>query len=265
LEARGRDTGMRLNGKVAVVTGSAAGMGKAMALRMAQEGAAMVITDIDVKGMDGVVSEITKAGGKAVACKADVTNRSELQNLMKTTVDAFGQIDILVNNAGVSRNRPFLEMTKEDWNFVLDIDLHGVFNCTQAVAVYMMEKRYGKIINISSISGMGASAHLGANANYAAAKAGVIQLTKTFARELGPYGINVNCIAPGAIQTTFQLTTRTPEQVEEHFRVRREQSVLKRIGKPEDVANAALFLASDESSFITGHLLAVNGGRSDLM
>jgi NAD(P)-dependent dehydrogenase (short-subunit alcohol dehydrogenase family) len=224
-----------------------------------------VVTDIDVKGMDAVVGEITHEGGTAIACKADVTERSEIQNLMKTTADKFGRIDILVNNAGVTRNRPFLEMTNEDWDFVLDIDLKGVFNCIQAAAVYMMDKRYGKIVNMSSISGMGASAHLGANANYAAAKAGVIQLTKTFARELGPYGINVNCIAPGAIQTNFQFTRRTPEEVEEHFRVRRMQSALNRIGKPEDVANAALFLASEESSFITGHLLAVNGGRTDLM
>ena len=256
---------MRLSGKVAVITGSGAGMGRAMALRMAQEGAAIVVNDINVEAMNSAVNEITGSGGRAAGCKADVRNRAEVKNLMATAVEKFGHMDILVNNAGVSRNRPFQEMTDDDWDYVLAIDLKGVFNCIQAAAGYMMERRYGKIINMSSISGMGASAHMGANANYAAAKAGVIQLTKTFARELGPYGINVNCIAPGAIQTAFQLISRTPEQVEEHNRVRAEQAVLKRVGKPEDVANTALFLASDDSSFISGHVLAVNGGRSDLM
>ena len=256
---------MRLGGKVAIVTGSGSGIGKAIVLRMAQEGASIVVNDIDIDRMNNVVSEITQLGGKAIACKADVTNRSEVRNLMKTTAEKFGQVHIIVNNAGVSRHRRFLEMTEEDWDVVLAVDLKGVFNCIQAVAGCMMQQRYGKIINISSISGRGASAHLGANANYAAAKAGVIQLTKTFARELGPYGINVNCIAPGTMQTPFIYTGRSPEQVEKHLEFRKQQSVLHRVGKPEDIANAALFLASDESSFIAGQLLCVDGGRTDCM
>lgn len=236
-----------------------------MITRMAEEGASVVVNDINDQEMSNVVGEITKGGGNAIACRADVTRRSEIRNLMKTSADKLGRIDILVNNAGVSRHRPFLEMTEEDWDVVLAVDLKGVFNCIQAVAETMIKQQYGKIINISSISGRGASAHLGANANYAAAKAGVIQLTKTFARELGPHGINVNCIAPGTMQTPFIYTSRSPKEVEEHLEFRKKQSALHRVGNPEDIANAALFLASDESSFITGQLLCVDGGRTDLM
>ena len=256
---------MRLQGKVAVVTGSGAGMGRAMVLRMAQEGASIVVNDINASAMDAVVAELTVTGAGAIGCKADVTRRAEVKQLMAAAADRFGRIDILVNNAGISRHRHFLEMTEEDWDVVLGVDVKGVFNCIQAAAPYMMKVRYGKIINMSSISGMGASTHLGANANYAAAKAGVIQLTKTFARELGPHGINVNCIAPGTVHSDFIYTSRSPKEVEEHLEFRKSQSVLHRIGTAQDIANAALFLASDESSFITGHVLAVNGGRTDLM
>jgi NAD(P)-dependent dehydrogenase (short-subunit alcohol dehydrogenase family) len=257
---------MRLQGKVAIVTGSGAGIGEAIVTRMSQDGASIVVNDIDVERMNAVVEKLTSAGCKAIACKADVTRRSEVRDLVAATLAKFGKVDVLVNNAGVSRHRPFMEMGDEDWDFVLAIDLKGVFNCIQAVARPMMDRRYGKIVNISSVSGMGGSADPpGANANYAAAKAGVIQLTKTCAAQLGPYGINVNCIAPGTMQTRFLYTTRSPEEVEKHLELRKGNCALRRVGKPEDIANAALFLASDEASFISAHVLCVNGGRNDLM
>lgn len=257
---------MRLEGKVAIVTGSGAGIGEAIATRMAQEGARIVVNDVNVERMNVVVGQLTAAGFDALACKADVTKRAEVRDLVATTIAKFGQVDILVNNAGVSRHRPFMQMSDEDWDFVLAIDLKGVFNCIQAVAKPMMERQYGKIVNISSVSGMGGSADPpGANANYAAAKAGVIQLTKTCAAQLGPYGINVNCIAPGTMQTRFLYATRSPEEVERHLQLRAGNCAMRRVGRPEDIANAALFLASDEASFISAHVLAVNGGRHDLM
>jgi len=161
-------------------------------------------------------------------------------------------------------------MNDEDWNIVLAVDLKGVFFCVQAVAEYMIKQRCGKIVNISSASGNGGASHatagsIAGNANYAAAKAGVIQLTKTLAAELGPHGINVNSVAPGFILTPMTSTSRTPQEVEEHIEVRKKSSVLQRVGKPEDIANSVLFLVSDEASFISGQLLRVDGGRTDRM
>ena len=260
---------MRLSGKVAIVTGSASGLGRAMLMLMAREGAAAVVTDINVEGMEKVVKEIKDEGGVAIACKADVTNRSEVQNLMKTAVSEFGQIHILVNNAGIPRYRPFLEMTDEDWDAVIAVNVKGVYNCIQAVAPYMMQQRYGKIINITSIAALGVQPSLygqaRGNTSYAVSKAGVIVLTKYAARELGPYGINVNSIAPGTVLTPWKYATRTPEEVEKHMEERKARSVLGRVGQPEDTANMALFLASDESNFVTGQVMRVDGGRTDYM
>jgi NAD(P)-dependent dehydrogenase (short-subunit alcohol dehydrogenase family) len=257
-----------LIGKVAIVTGAGQGLGQAMIMHMAREGASVVVNDINLESIQNVVNEINKEGGKAIGCKADVTKKSEVRDLMKTAVGKFGQIHILVNNAAARRVRnSFLEMTDEDWDVVLAADLKGVFNCIQAVAGYMMEQRYGKIINISSAAGTGASPPQNeCKANYEAAKAGVIQLTKTFARELGPYGINVNSIAPGSIVTSTSFTSKRSKEVgERHVASREKLAVLGRIGKPEDIANVALFLASDESSFITGQVICVDGGRVDRM
>jgi NAD(P)-dependent dehydrogenase (short-subunit alcohol dehydrogenase family) len=221
---------MRLEGKVAIVTGSGAGIGEAIATRMAQEGARIVVNDVNVEAMNAVVGQLTAAGFDAIACKADVTQRAEVRDLVATTIAKFGQVDILVNNAGVSRHRPFMEMSDEDWDVVLAIDLKGVFNCIQAVAQQMMDRQYGKIVNISSVSGMGGSSDPpGANANYAAAKAGVIQLTKTCAAQLGPYGINVNCVAPGTMQTRFLYTRRSPEEVERHLELRKGNCAMRRV------------------------------------
>jgi NAD(P)-dependent dehydrogenase (short-subunit alcohol dehydrogenase family) len=179
-------------------------------------------------------------------------------------------VDILVNNAGITRYRPFPTMSDEDWNLVLDVDLKGVFFCVQAAAPQMIRQAYGKIVNISSALGTGTTPHNTAgspagSSAYASAKAGVIQLTKTLARELGPHGINVNCVAPGTFLTPLTGATRTPEQVAEHIAYRTKTVVLNRLGSLEELANAVLFLASDEASYITGHTLYVDGGRTDRM
>jgi NAD(P)-dependent dehydrogenase (short-subunit alcohol dehydrogenase family) len=170
----------------------------------------------------------------------------------------------------VTRHRPFLELNDEDWNVVLAVDLKGVFYCVQAAAPHMIRQRYGKILNISSSAGTGVSSHHAGgspagNANYASAKAGVIQLTKTLARELGPHGINVNSVAPGFVLTPMTGTSRSPKEVEEHIEARKKLAVLNRTGKPEDIANTVLFLVSDEASFIIGQTLYVDGGRTDRM
>ncbi|MBI4191875.1 MAG: SDR family oxidoreductase [Betaproteobacteria bacterium] len=257
---------MRLQDRVAIVTGSGSGIRKTMVKRFTEEGASVVIADINQEAVDTVVRELKEAGRTALGFKVDVTNRSELKELMKTTASKFGRIDILVNNAGVTRNRPFQTMNGEDWDFVLRVDLKGVFYCVQAVAEYMINQRYGKIVNISSTLGTGTTPGVGSGTyNYAAAKAGVIQLTKTLARELGPHGINVNCVAPGNVGKSTFHSTRTPQEMEKHLALRRSLTVLNRTGTLEEIANAVLFLVSDESSFISGQLLCVDGGRTDRM
>ena len=257
---------MRLQDRVAIVTGSGQGIGKAIAERFAKEDAAVVIADINEASIDKVVRELTEAGRTAMGFKVDVTKKSQLKELMKAVTGKFGRIDILVNNAGVTRHRPLQAMNDEDWDYVLGVDLKGVFFCVQAVAEYMINQRYGKIVNISSVLGTGTTPAVGVGTyNYAAAKAAVIQLTKTLARELGPHGINVNCVAPGNIGTVMADTTRTPEELEKHNALRRSVTVLKRTVTLEEIANAVLFLASDESSFISGQLLLVDGGRIDRM
>jgi len=246
---------------VAIVTGSAQGIGEVIAKKFTSEGASVVVGDINIEQAQQVVDEIKNQGGTAIAFKADVANRAEVHNLVKSALENFKAIHILVNNAGVTRHAPLLEMTEEDWDVVLDVDLKGVFNCTQAVLGHMMEQRYGKIINISSAAGLGGP--LMYRANYAPAKAGVIQLTKVTAVEAGPYGINVNSIAPGMIRTELIYTRLGKEEAERFFEYRKELAVLGRIGMPEDIANLALFLASDDSNFITGQVICCDGGLHD--
>jgi len=200
----------------------------------------------------------------------DVTSQAVLQTFMDDVVKESGRIDILVNNAGITRYRPFSLLAHEDWDLVLELDLKAVFFCSQAVAPHMARQQYGKIVNISSSLGTGTTPHVGdwtagCSAPYASAKAAVIQLTKTLARELGPNGVNVNCVAPGFFLTPLTGATRSPEQVAEHIAVRSRMAVLNRPGQLEELANPVLFLASDESSFISGHTLYVDGGRTDRM
>lgn len=263
---------MRLLDRVAVITGGASGIGRAIADRFAEEGARVVIADLSAEAGARAADEINGAAsrGSAVHYVVDVSARDQVQHFAAAVQERFGRIDVLINNAGVTRYRPFLDATSDDWNAVLDVDLKGVFFCAQAVAPAMVRQSYGKIVNIASVSGTGCSAHAaggspGGNAAYASAKAGVIQLTKTLARELGPSGVNVNCVAPGFFLTPLTGSTRTPEQVREHVAARAGMAVLNRPGKVIELANSVLFLASDESSFIAGQTLFVDGGRTDRM
>jgi 3-oxoacyl-[acyl-carrier protein] reductase len=256
---------MKKEEKVAIVTGSARGIGEAIAKKFASEGISVVITDINIEGAIHVADLIKKQGGKAIAIKADVADKDEVQNLFKKTLENFKAIHILVNNAAIARNTPLIEMKEEDWDIVLDVNLKGVFNCTQAVLGHMMEQLYGKIINISSAQGTGTSG-TEFMASYCASKGGIIQLTKATARAGGPYGINVNSIAPGLVLTDIiRETLGTEEKLKEFIEDRRKLTVLPHVGEPLDIANLAFFLASDDSKYITGQVICSDGGRTDRM
>lgn len=261
---------MRLTDKVAIITGGASGIGKACAHRFAREDAHIVIADINAAAIAGTVEELEAAGARALGQVCNVMDRDETHSMAKAVVERFGRIDVLINNAGISRYRPFAETTGEDWDAVLGVDLKGVFFCAQAVAPQMRSQKYGRIVNISSALGTGAAPHNtagspGGSAAYAAAKAGVVMLTKTLARELGPDGVTVNCIAPGTFLTPISSSTRTPEQVVEHLEYRKKTTVLGRVGSLDELVSTILFFASDESSYVTGQTLSVDGGRSDRM
>ena len=250
----------KLAQKVAVITGGARGIGKQIALTFAGEGADIVIGDIIE--METVAQDIKSLGREVITIKTDVTSKAEVQNLIHTAVNNFNKVDILVNNAGITRRASFMELTEDDWNAVIDVNLKGAFLCIQAAAEHMIKRKYGKIINIASVAGLNA---VYVSANYCVSKAGVIQLAKVCARELGPYGINVNAIAPGVVLTDIVYYQRTQAEVERYVEDREKWAVLGRVGTVEDIANVALFLASDESSFMTGQVIAADGGRTGLM
>lgn len=247
----------KLAGKVAVITGGARGIGKEIAITFASEGADIVLGDI--LKMETAAQEIRSLDRKVVSIKTDVTKVGEVKNLIDTAINRFKKVDILVNNAGISRNAGLLEMTEEDWDAVINVNLKGVFLCTQVAAKYMVERKYGKIINLAS--GAGLSSFIAGQANYAASKAGVIQLTRACARELGAYGINVNAIAPGLVITDFTYSRRTQTEVQQFAEEWKKFSALGRIGNTKDIANLALFLASDDSSFMTAQVIVLDGGR----
>lgn len=253
----------KLEKRVAIVTGGGTGIGENIALEFAKEGADVVVTSRNFANLEKVTEKIEALGRHSLAIAADVTVKDQIQSMVKKTVDEFGKIDILVNNAGAVRRVSLLDMSEEDWAAVIDTNLKGVFLCTQAVAKQMIERKYGKIINISSVAGRGSAfPKLG---GYAAAKSGVIQLTKSYALLLGPYGINVNAIAPGVVVTPITYFQRTPDQVQEFINNSKKSAVLGKIGSTQDIANLALFLASDDSSFISGETIAIDGGRIDRM
>ena len=254
---------MKLDGKVAIVTGSARGIGKAIVQKFASEGASVVINALHLEGAEETAREIRNEGGKAIAIKADTSQKAEVQDLVKQTLDKFGAIHILVNNAGISRTNSILKMKEEDWDLVQAVDLKGVFLCTQAVLGQMREQKYGKIINIASLAALGAY-NPGAVA-YAAAKAGVVSLTKSTAREAGRYGINANCICPGRVLTDMIFTVHGEESGKQFIEDGKKLSLLGCVGSPEDIANLALFLASDESKFMTGQIIRMDGGRADIL
>ncbi len=242
----------RLDGKVAIITGAARGIGLATARLFAREGARVAIADIDAPRGEAAAAEIRDQGGEALFVPVDVTDPASVQAMVRRVVDAFGRIDILVNNAGVLRDRTLLKMTDEEFDFVINVNLKGVYNCTRAVAPVMVEQGSGVILNASSVVAL--YGNFG-QTNYVASKAAVIGMTKVWARELGPKGIRVNAVAPGFIRT--EMTAGLPEKVVQAVL---ERTPLRRWGEPEDVAHAYLFLASDEARFINGAVLSVDGG-----
>lgn len=243
---------MRLKDKVAIVTGGANGIGRHTVLRFAGEGAKVVIADFNEEQGLKVLDEVRKHGGAAIFVKVDVASAESAENMVKTTLDHFGKIDILINNAGITNDGLLTKLTEESWQQVVNVNLTGVFNCTKAVIPTMLENGAGKIINTSSVSGV--YGNFG-QTNYAATKAGVIGMTRTWAKELGAKGINVNAVAPGFCDTN--MTAKVPEKVIQKIV---QQIPLKRLGKPEDIANAYLYLASDEANYVNGTVLHVDGG-----
>jgi len=242
-----------LENKIAVVTGGSRGIGRAIALELARRGASVVVNyNRNAEAGAEVVAAIEDAGGQAVAVQADVSDFEQAAGLIQATLDEFGRIDVLVNNAGTTRDQLLMLMKEGDWDDVLCTNLKSVFNCCKAAARPMVRQRQGRIINISSVSGI---AGQGGQTNYAASKAGIIGFTKSLAKELGPRSITVNCVAPGFVPT--DLTADLPEELRQKAI---EVTPLRRMGKPEEIAYAVAFLASDEAAFITGETLTVDGG-----
>jgi len=242
----------RLEGKTAVITGGARGIGKATVIKFVEEGANVAIWDLDeVKGKE-LYGELNKESQKVSFYKVNVAQAEEVKSNMQKVINDFGQVDILINNAGITKDATLKKMTSEQWQQVIDVNLTGVFNCTQSVSEHMVERGSGRIINASSVVGL--YGNFG-QTNYVATKAGVIGMTKVWARELGRKGICVNAIAPGFIAT--EMVAAMPEKV---IKMMEEKTPLGRLGKPEDIANAYCFLASDEASFINGATLSVDGG-----
>ncbi len=242
---------MRLENKVVIITGAGSGIGKETALLFVKEGAKVVVADVNEKAGEETLAEIKK-NGEGFFVKLDVSNREQSKQMVKTTLDKYGRIDVLINNAGIVQDAFLSKMTEVQWDNVINVNLKGVFNCTQAVVEVMMNQGNGSIINISSIVGLNGNV---GQVNYAATKAGLIGMTKTLAKELGKKGIRVNAVAPGFIITP--MTSNVPEKVLEMMK---EKTPLRRLGEPGDVAYANLYLASDEAKFINGAVLCVDGG-----
>jgi len=246
---------MNLNGKVALVTGSSRGVGRAVALGFAQRGAKVVINyTSNENAANEVVAEVEAAGSSAVAVKADVASKEEVESLVGKSVEAFGKLDILVNNAGFTRPAMMVKMEEDQWDQVVDIHLKGAFLCSQAAGKLMKEQKSGKIINVTSVAGIVGTV---GQINYSAAKGGIISMTKSIARELARYNVCANVISLGIVATDMTEKIRTDDKLKEIYMNR---ILLKRFAEPDDISPAFCFLASDESSYITGQLLCVDGG-----
>lgn len=245
---------MDFSGKVALITGGAQGIGKTIALELAKQGSDVAVVDVNLESAEITAKEIEALGRRSLALKVDVRSFEETAGMVAKTVEALGGLQILVNNAGITRDKLLLRMGEEDWDAVMDVNLKGSFNATHAAVRVMSKARAGRIVNIASIVGLIGNA---GQANYSASKAGLIGLTKTTAREFAARGITCNAVAPGFIDTA--MTQAMPEKAREALIG---QIPSSRLGTPEDVASAVLFLASDEASYITGHVLSVNGGMS---
>jgi 3-oxoacyl-[acyl-carrier protein] reductase len=243
-----------LKNKIVVITGAGRGIGKTIALKLAQQGADIIVCDINEQAAADTVQEIKKIGRKSMAFKVDVSCFSDVENMVQKVLDNFTRIDILVNNAGITRDNLLIRMQEIDWDLVLKINLKGVFNCTKSVLRPMMKQRQGRIINVASVVGI--MGNMG-QANYAASKAGVIGFTKSIAKEVASRNINVNAIAPGFIKT--DMTDNLTQEVKEALLA---QIPFKRFGSVEDVANVVLFLASQMSEYLTGEVIRIDGGMA---
>src|SRR5271169_3533463 len=243
---------MKLKGRVALITGASQGIGHACALALAREGATVAVAARNQQKLDELVSEITTTGGKAAAFVMDVADEEQVKAAIKSALAQFGKIDILVNNAGITRNQLLMRMKRADWDAVLNTNLTSAYLCIQQVIGSMLKQRWGRVINITSVFGQMGQA---GQANYAASKAGLIGLTMAIAREVGSRSITCNAVAPGFIETPMTAV------LSDEFRQTAVKTIpLGRVGSPQDVASAVCFLASDEASYITGHVLNVNGG-----
>jgi len=238
--------------KVAVITGASRGIGRSIALALAAKGATIVAVDMDQVSTDAVVAELQAAGGKALAVVGNVTVTADVERMIEAATEAFGRVDILVNNAGITKDGLLMRMKDEEWDAVLNVNLKGAFLCTRAAFKVMSKQRFGRIINIASIVGQMGNA---GQANYCASKAGLIGLTKSNAREMAKRNITVNAVAPGFISTA--MTDALSDKVRAELT---SQIPMDRLGSADDIANAVVFLASEASGYITGHVLAVNGG-----
>jgi len=247
---------MKLDNRTAIVTGARRGIGRAIALALAKEGANVVVSDINQEDCEKVVTEIEGLGGRGLALKCNVTSRPEVEATVMRTVEEFGKLDILVNNAGIIAFKPFLELTDEDWDNIMNVNLKGQFLCARAAAKEMAKNKWGRIINIASISSGGCGIAFPLIAHYTASKGGVMALTEALALELTSQGINVNAICPGAIDTDMVKGVKEGGQLE--------QVLLRipkgRLGQPEDIANLAVFLASEEADYISGAAIVIDGG-----
>jgi len=245
---------MRLNNKVSIITGAAQGIGLATALKFAAEGAIVVVCDRQAAGVEAAVTAVRAAGVQTLGFALDVTDRAAVDAMVAATLQRFGRIDVLVNNAGITQDARLQRMTIAQFDAVIDVNLRGVFHCSQAVADTMVAQGAGVILNASSVVGI--YGNFG-QTNYAATKFGVIGFTKTWSRELGPKGVRVNAVAPGFVETT--ILASVPDKVLQHMR---DQVPLHRLGRPEEIANVYAFLASDEASYINGAVIEVSGGMT---
>ena len=243
---------MNLSGKVALVTGAGRGIGKAITLKLVSAGATAVVVDIALPGAQALVDEIKAQGGDGLAIAADVSSSADVARMADTAIAAYGRIDILVNNAGITRDQLLLRMTDSEWDDVLNIDLRSVFLCTRAVLKHMLKERKGRIVSIASIVGLMGNA---GQANYAAAKAGIVGFTRSVAKEVASRGITANAVAPGFIET--EMTAKLSEKQRQDLMTR---IPLGYLGTPQDVAEVVAFLASDEARYVTGQVVTIDGG-----